>query len=374
MAIEISSGGVSKTYRYYPRDAFYVDAGGNVNTSGQGQQVREAYFNGVKYYPEEIPNIQYICWSQYSSVENLDPTITYYPYVTKCVVSVIKWMNDVTRSHAGGSSIPTMLELPACTTIEMQAFAGVSRLESIDIPNCASIGNRAFESCTSLKNVGTTGTLKNLAAVAFSGCSSLETIDISGCTSIGSSTFENCEALSSIDLSAVGKINSRAFYNSGLVSVDSPATEVGSSCFTNCKSLTSVNLPNCSALGGSAFMNCVALARVNIPLVTAIGANTFASCQALTSISLPLCTSVGSYALSDCPLTNVNIPLCETVGVEAFRWDTELTSVSFPRCTHVYEKAFADCTSLTDVTVADGCQFDRDVFYHVYPRPQVHYA
>ena len=51
MGIEITSSGVSKTYRYYPYDAFYVDANGNVNTSGNGQQVKEAWFNGVKYYP-----------------------------------------------------------------------------------------------------------------------------------------------------------------------------------------------------------------------------------------------------------------------------------------------------------------------------------
>ena len=52
MGIEITSGGVSKTFRYYPYDAFYVDANGNLNTSGNGEQVMEAYFNGVKYYPD----------------------------------------------------------------------------------------------------------------------------------------------------------------------------------------------------------------------------------------------------------------------------------------------------------------------------------
>ena len=52
MGIEITSGGVSKTFRYYPYDAFYIDANGNLNTSGDGQQVMEAYFNGTKYYPE----------------------------------------------------------------------------------------------------------------------------------------------------------------------------------------------------------------------------------------------------------------------------------------------------------------------------------
>lgn len=53
MAIEITTGGITKTYRYYPYDAFYVSANGSINASGDGEQVKEAYFNGVKYYPEE---------------------------------------------------------------------------------------------------------------------------------------------------------------------------------------------------------------------------------------------------------------------------------------------------------------------------------
>ena len=52
MAIEITTGGITKSFKYFPRDAFYVDANGSVNTSGNGRQVKEAYFNGVKYYPE----------------------------------------------------------------------------------------------------------------------------------------------------------------------------------------------------------------------------------------------------------------------------------------------------------------------------------
>ena len=55
MGIEITSGGVSKTFRYYPIDALYVDECGNVNTEGNGVQVREVYFNKVKYYPEPRP-------------------------------------------------------------------------------------------------------------------------------------------------------------------------------------------------------------------------------------------------------------------------------------------------------------------------------
>ena len=44
MGIEITSNGLTKRYRYYPQDAFYVN----------GKQVKEAWANGVKYYPESV--------------------------------------------------------------------------------------------------------------------------------------------------------------------------------------------------------------------------------------------------------------------------------------------------------------------------------
>jgi len=76
MAIEITTGGVTKTYRYYPYDAFYVN----------GTQVKETWFNGVKYYPEDnrgvwgiklssklIPRISYKCRNtgQTSEIQSL---------------------------------------------------------------------------------------------------------------------------------------------------------------------------------------------------------------------------------------------------------------------------------------------------------------
>ena len=42
MSIEITTDGITKRYSYYPYDAFYVD----------GKQVKEAWLDGVKYYPK----------------------------------------------------------------------------------------------------------------------------------------------------------------------------------------------------------------------------------------------------------------------------------------------------------------------------------
>lgn len=86
MGIEISSGGVTKTYEYYPDDAFYVDANGNVNTSGQGQQVREAWFNGTKYYPVTHPVNR---WPD--AVEIIDCKNVVLSYPARCNVDYIPY-------------------------------------------------------------------------------------------------------------------------------------------------------------------------------------------------------------------------------------------------------------------------------------------
>jgi len=377
MAIQISSGGVSKTYRYYPRDAFYVDASGNVNTSGQGQQVREAYFNGVKYYPEVIPNIQYICLEKYEGyIDNLDPTVTYYPYVTKCTDESIKWMNDVTRSQSLGQATPTMLELPACTLIDQYAFSDVKKLESIDIPACTSISYQAFRNCTSLRSVGSTSALKVVGQEAFNGCTALSAIDTSGCTSIASNAFQSCTALESINLSSCNSVGREAFYRSGLKSVTFPGTTMRYRAFGWCESLEEANLPNFTKFDSSyEFLNCTAMVSANIPNLTYISSHSLAGCISLQEADFPLCTYIGYGGLEDCPsLAMVNMPLVETVSMDAFKWCSSLSSVYFPNCTSVEEEAFRDCTSLSSVTVKEGCKFGRNVFSGISPRPQVNYV
>ena len=66
MSIEITTDGITKRYSYYPYDAFYVD----------GKQVKEAWLDGVKYYPKTsadnamtykrnrtCPNLLYMAYS-----------------------------------------------------------------------------------------------------------------------------------------------------------------------------------------------------------------------------------------------------------------------------------------------------------------------
>lgn len=73
MAIKVNG----KTYEYYPDDAFYVN----------GQQVKEAWFNGVKYYPVEHP-VEFFA----DSLDIISCTNIVTSYPESCSIDCIPYM------------------------------------------------------------------------------------------------------------------------------------------------------------------------------------------------------------------------------------------------------------------------------------------
>ena len=303
MGIEISSGGVSKKYRYYPYDAFYVDANGNINTNGDGEQVREAYFNGTKYYPESGDDVAtYLCQSATGSgstwynVTDIDSSIYYYPNVTRCVdhaSSATPSGTEVGRLVEAGpysTHCPPELVLPACAVVGEKAFWACSKLLHIDLPTCAIVDDLGFEKCGSLQSV-------NLPA----------------CTTIKQGAFSECTSLSSVVLSS--------------------CEDVGGSSFSQCSSLRSIELPSCEIVRYMAFL----------------------SCTLLESVELPVCRAVHSYSFRNCThIKHIALPLCEAVDA-AFQNCTSLSAIELPSCMSLYGGAFEGCSSLQTITVKTGC-------------------
>ncbi|GMH99676.1 hypothetical protein TrLO_g1739 [Triparma laevis f. longispina] len=89
------------------------------------------------------------------------------------------------------------------------AFNGCSSLTTVSFPTTlTSIGPRAFVACTSLENVDLLNTnLQELGQAAFGGCSELKSMTIPGSLqTLGGRVFYNCSKLvpSSIDVSNYG--------------------------------------------------------------------------------------------------------------------------------------------------------------------------
>ena len=187
--------------------------------------------------------------------------------------------NGNTNNYSGEVTIPSTVEYNSTkyivTSIGDNAFNGCTSLTSIDIPSSVtSIGRWAFRFCTSLTTVDIPSSVTSIGDQAFYCCYSLTSIDIpSSVTSIGDQVFSGCDSLTSINVS-----NSNANYYSidgvlynkavtqliccpsAKTSIDIPSsvTSIGDWAFNNCTSLTSIDIPSSvTSIGDYAFYYCI---------------------------------------------------------------------------------------------------------------------
>ena len=291
--------------------------------------------------------------------------------------------NTVTITKYTGSEenvvIPDTIEGLPVVSIGDFAFQGCSSLTSINIPEgVTSIGCFTFYNCSSLTSVNIPDGVTSIGEYAFSDCSSLISINIPNeVTSIGDYAFRSCSSLTSVNIpEGVKNISKGTFFGcSSLTSIIIPdgVTSIGDSAFTWCSCLTSINIPNgVTDIGNSAFARCEKLTSVNFANgVKNIGESAFVGCSSLTSISIPdSITSIGEGAFSDCSHL---MEICVTDDNTAYKtlegvlFDKSLsTIISYPNgkkeeqytipdsVTSIGGSAFEYCSGLTSINIPDG--------------------
>lgn len=181
----------------------------------------------------------------------------------------------------------------------------------------------------------------------------IETVVIkSGVTSIGDFAFDACTSLSS-------------------VTIPNTVTEIGWEAFSNCTSLTSINLPSSLSLfTPTAFSYCVNLAAINVsnsnPDYKTISGNVYSKdgtkliCYApgKSTFNIPSdVTRIEDYAVCyNQRLTSLTIPASvEFIGSDAFRDCSALKKLILPEGVKtIYPEAFYGCDWLEELTIPNS--------------------
>ena len=257
------------------------------------------------------------------------------------------------------------------------------------------IGESAFEDCSSLRRVVMPNSIQDIQSRAFMNCSMLYNLSIpSSVKTIGSRAFQNCIRISSPSLYSVTSIGDMAFYNTGYwyLYFYNKLTHLGSEAFGHCN-ISGINVAtnnpvydsrnNCNAVIETA-TNTLVLGchKTTIPnTVTAIGDESFDGCEELSELIIPnSVTYIGSWAFFECTnlrnvvipnsvttiknsafcycysLDNVVIPFSVTeLGVGAFYGCHSLSKITIPySITKIGDGTFTDCYGLTSVTIPNS--------------------
>ena len=269
----------------------------------------------------------------------------------------------LTRSFAG---VGYEFEDDVVTTLRNYAFAGVTDLQRLSLPNLTMIPTCCFYGTEVSGTVTLPWNKITLigAAAFFEGTVMKESsLTMPALVQIGMGSFAGQQGLTSFSGPVLESIYSETapfsqlsgvFEGSGIQTFSAPNfkdTNFSRKMFKDCASLTSVNFPKQTSVAESMFENCTSLTSISMPeAIYCMGNYGFRGCTALTSVSLPNVVYVtANNEFEGCTaLESISLPEAEgTMGYYFFAYCSNLRTVSLPKMTELPTSCFRECTSLT---------------------------
>ena len=400
--LEISENGVYNVYKYssasvdvHPSASLsetYI-SNGNYNITGE--------FNGG-VITVDVPAPQFV-----TETLNVSANGTYNPGegvdgYSQVVVDVPQSVTGFTEKEVTeGIQIVNLSN--SASYVSPNVFANNRYIQTVNLPNCISVGENAFQYCSNLTTVSFPE-CKTIGSSAFEHCQSLTEVYLPKCEYISYYAFYNCKKLSVVSFPLCSYIDGSAFgYCSSITEVYLPNCEyIGKSAFDYCKSLTEVYLPNCISLGDPFYYTSVSY--LELPKIAILsfgdGGNGFGP----KVLSISLCRDVAvvpdtngmnktymfyntnsvyvpsetydafvsiysnfsskfvSYPVTDGPLLSFSNGLMygKTKGLNGYVWDIlkaskeSLTEISLPNCEYIvdyYERPFNNCQNLSIISL-----------------------
>ena len=262
------------------------------------------------------------------------------------------------RAFDGCASLVSVDLGAPIVSVGYRAFAD-SGIRSFDTSALQTVGSYAFAFCTDLSDFAaeSSGTLVSLGDGAFEGCTSLNAFGLpASLSSLGEGALADCTALRSVTFSdgiELQTVPARTFSGcSVLTGVVLPAgvTAVGDSAFEGCVSLTAAELPDgVRSVGAAAFSGCTQLRSAVLPSsVTSVGKGVFRNCAALVSLSLPF---AGGSASSNGYLSYL---FGSDSYYDASAVPRSLMSVALTGGAPIASYAFYGCAYLNRIVVSAG--------------------
>lgn len=264
------------------------------------------------------------------------------------IIKNIRWIKSETFKNCKNVTTVTFDQSGSLDveSIGDYAFEGCSSLKTIIIPKYVSeMGSKVFQDCTNLESIRISANVSKIGSRMFAGCPNLKSIVVEE----GNEKYdsrENCNAIvetatntlvcgteNSTIPSTITAIGNGAFSETGLKNIVIPegVTSIELQAFENCQDLESVTLPqSLKKLGYHVFANSGLTSLVIPEGITYLPQGTFNGCKNLETVTLPTTLETIEYnAFSNSGLTSIFIPKGVTsISSTSFNYCGKLSTIS----------------------------------------------